>query len=236
MDGFCHANLNQTHLDQRVSLTVLVMLILTLRSLMASDFWLDISNRGNHLDCYRCLSDVLMMSKDQNLDSLTCAIALVLTSVRPLHRLELQAALKVCRLEASGWLVGSFHPGRVQRCSPWESMFRCTELEFVHFSLRYMPTFLQSFRIRGIDTSHRTIAVACLAQMEMDSGVQANSKDCISSFSEYARQNWRHHYQAASRKSLFSPSTLPPNCSLDSNSEDRSGSPDIEDWSFIYKE
>lgn len=87
----------------------------------------------------------------------------------------------------------------------FESLFKIANSEQVSFSLQGMELLLRTFRIRGIDTSHRTIAMTCLAQVELDEGSHflEGWQRGRSAFSHYAKQNWQYHHSIAQRTSLY---------------------------------
>lgn len=173
-------------------------------------------------DCYQIMCEALRSCANLEFKALSCATSCVLNSTRPLQGAELQTAVQ---LYVSHRLVQArecsmpnqaLEDYRVSTTRPhlWykPSLFSLDEQGQIQFTSQAMPAFLQSFRIRGIDTSHRTIAVICLAQIECESGInnlRARETPYPVAFTTYARENWEHHVQMAEKKSLmFSDPTL----------------------------
>lgn len=67
-----------------------------------------------------------------------------------------------------------------------------------------MRYFLHNFRIQGIDPSHRSIAIGCIRQIELEEKLEdwEKVKNGASGFLYYAMQYWQHHYRVALRSSL----------------------------------
>lgn len=87
-----------------------------------------------------------------------------------------------------GWLLG-FGP-----------LFIVDRHDCVSFGLPEMSRFLTGFRIRGIDASHRTIAMISLAFRELN--ISEKAPDMPMDFRGYAAENWHRHYQIATRTSI----------------------------------
>lgn len=157
--------------------------------------------------CRQVLLRAFGLCSDKAFQQLSCTISCVLSSARPLNVTELQAAVKIffvaLRQER---LVSSV---TVKDFTIWlrkfEPLFKWDDGGYVSFGQSEMQYFLRNFCIQGIDASHRTIAIICLEQIELQSSVEGwdsmEGEGCA--FSRYATQYWRYHHQIARKTSLF---------------------------------
>lgn len=174
-----------------------------------------LDTREKHRHCCRALRSLARNYEEDIWRKLCCAISLLLCVTRSLRRNELSAAtmLVVCSLLAH-------QPGEEYyldvESSPEDSWLEaggdilrvdgCGKVEFVNPS---MEVFLRTFRVKGIDPSHNTIATACLSQVELN-GPDAFLKQPQtvwkykgSAFSAYAEENLDFHRgQAAKSRQL----------------------------------
>lgn len=167
--------------------------------------------------CQGVLSRAFCMCQDHESEDLACAISCSLNSCRPLHTSELQDAV-----------IMNAYSQRSERCwrgrSPIEfqtwlakfgMLFVVDKAGYILFGIAETSYFLRNFRIRGIDGSHRTIAMICLACMELSNQWPVIS--IPSPFSTYAAQYWEHHCHIAARSSMSLRYEGPPRRSTRSN-------------------
>lgn len=163
--------------------------------------------------CREALLKVFRYCTDHDFRQVSCVISCVLTARRPLKIQELVGAVKL-----STWMLQQQFPLSIpststQDNSAWLRYFRFllkTNVEGqVSFKQHAMAFFLQRFRIEGIDTSHRTIALLCNGLNEFEGFVpdtemngQAVSQRTTSSFATYASKHSQYHYHIASKSSL----------------------------------
>lgn len=137
----------------------------------------------------------------------TCAISCVLSSEQ---RLSVQALSEAVAL----YMEYQEHTISARECmiafqsslTMLESLFSTTASGQLTFTTPTMPQFLRTYPIRGIDVSHRTIAMLCREQMQRIHEEEHENRQPAhdrSAFSAYAVQNWQHHYRIAKRTSLF---------------------------------
>lgn len=125
-----------------------------------------------------------------------CAISILSTRLRPLHKEEITAAVKLntsmCGESADHFCLSVSNQMMVENSNG-----------VVDFVNSRMKDFLQTFHIRGIDTSHKTIANICKMQHDLDnSNVQQTlafeaNLHVNSAFSGYADKYWRMHQKQA---------------------------------------
>lgn len=139
-----------------------------------------------------------------NFPSLACSISCVLGSKEQLSVSALCEAVNLY-LEHTDRLAA--HKG-VKEFGCWlrtfGDLFTIQESALVIFALPSMKTFLTSFPIQGIDSSQKTIAMLCLAQVELDCGNNPTIDDAgdLSEFSAYASANWKQHQRIARKSSI----------------------------------
>lgn len=128
------------------------------------------------------------------------AISLVLNSFRPLHRQELEAALAVLsqqNISTDAIKQDGTANGFVFEENDWlrtsEVFMTETTCGNVDFRMPTMKAFLRLVPIRGIDSSHRTIAVACRRQVIADT----SQHNFMTAFSGYATEHWAKHVKIA---------------------------------------
>lgn len=158
--------------------------------------------------CRQNLKQTFRNSDGQSFAYVCCAISCVLNSRNPLHISAINVAVT---------LVIN-HRRTVQDPHEYESIagrrwFEACSLVLhkdtkgrVHFRTAAMPLFLWAFCIRGLDASHRTIALACLIQTQLDRLSSMRSRDAApavsfplasSRFSAYAASNSDYHCEKA---------------------------------------
>lgn len=136
------------------------------------------------------------------------AISCILNSLRPLHAREVDTATSLFVEYADS--KQSSHDEDQLTGKAWfdrcESLLVVDNAGIVRFASGFMPQFLRQFRIRGIDTTHQTIATACLIQIDLDEAAEnhplAASMPCLPVdphlvFSGYAEKYWRKHCRNA---------------------------------------
>ncbi|KAK5074933.1 hypothetical protein LTR64_001138 [Lithohypha guttulata] len=158
-------------------------------------------------------SPVLAWSSAEKLFLKSSATVRIMIFAKPLRVHELEDAVTL-----STWMLLQQFPSTIPPSSPednstWLRYFELllkTNVEGqVSFKQHAMAFFLQRFRIEGIDTSHRTIALLCNELNELegfvpDTGIngQPVSQRTTSSFATYASKHSQYHYHIASKSSL----------------------------------
>ncbi|KAK5098422.1 hypothetical protein LTS08_006555 [Lithohypha guttulata] len=134
-------------------------------------------------------------------DDWSYALSCVLNSVRPLRVVELQED----QTDALPLINALQHPSTV---------FREDDAGYVNFLSPAMYTYLRTFRIKGLDPSHKTIASICLAELasiKAANNADTGARDGGSAFATYAREHWRYHCEAASASGPpLIPASKPP--------------------------
>lgn len=146
--------------------------------------------------CCQQLRSVLERESAVGFLCVCCAISILATRLRPLHKQEVVAAVKLNKSmcgEESGHFCFSVS----------NQMMAIDDKGVVDFANPKMKDFLKTFHIRGIDISHRTIAKICRMQKDIDAksvqellafdaGIHVNSP-----FSGYAAKYWEIHQKQA---------------------------------------
>lgn len=154
-------------------------------------------------NCSTALNDALELCSHEDFLRLSCAISCVLNSDQNLTTVALWDAVA---LYVDGSTVNKSEAALAE-WHAWIHRFRSIILAEsrgrVTFTLSAMPDFLRSFVIRGIDASHRTIAIVCLAQLTIESEVRCEGKDLDrSDLSIYVEKHWRWHRNLAYRSNI----------------------------------
>lgn len=158
--------------------------------------------RESLVKCQQVLSRGFCMCRNHDSEDLACAISCTLSSSRPLHTSELQDAVAMhayAQHSREEWRDRSTMEFRIW-LARFGALFAVDDTGYIFFGIAEMSYFLRSFRIRGIDASHRTIAMICLAFIDLNDQWSVESISCP--FSSYAAQNWEYHYQIAARSSI----------------------------------
>lgn len=153
--------------------------------------------------CSIVLRKAFQVCDDAMFPELACVISCVLSSGQNLSMAALRDALAIfvdgTSPEISKRSVSDF--------SEWLGKFRYLFVvkgsDRVAFKLPSMTQFLLSFTIRGIDASHRTIAIVCLAQVMSDIENQRRCKhNTRSDLAMYAERNATRHKLIAERSNI----------------------------------
>lgn len=140
-----------------------------------------------------------------------CALSLVLNSLQILQKDELTAAVSVVMASYQKFRQEGGDGKDLQQTSTndWfqtaNALLEVDESGFVCFKVPSMKDFLRAFWVRGIDSSHKTIATACLTQTAIDKPGEPDDsrKDPstlayrCSAFSPYASQHCELHVRKA---------------------------------------
>lgn len=159
-------------------------------------------------DMVDCCQTLLGLMENPNLQfaNFSCLISCVLNTARPLHKLELEAALRLHKLQDD---IQENKQDESNASVKWlmiyDGVFRQDDKGYIHFRNQAMPAFLHNFRIDGIDPSHKTIATICLAAIKEycrasnDHNVSSKDEDA---FTAYSHEFWRFHCKEAAKSSL----------------------------------
>lgn len=155
--------------------------------------------------CPRILREALCQTSDRDRTLLLCAVSCVLGSNQQMSVDALRGAVMLyawnldeCPMPLS---LGIFR----QWLGNFARIFRVNHSDLVAFAIPAMAQFLRTFPARGLDASQRTIAMLCLAQVQLDSKHDCReelSRQSSIGFSQYARDNSHYHEQTAARCSL----------------------------------
>lgn len=167
-----------------------------------------IINRSELEECRQALRRVFEDCSMPEFQSISCAISCVLNSGRLLTRCELVAAANLFLLD-NGIPIREQQRIRVEdwlrKCHPILLDTLDGKIDFVHS--RAMKAFLRSFRIRGIDTSHRTLGVVCRNYIELSRHLMRDVRtqsiglgvhQAVKALSEYVTAFGNHHLRLAS--------------------------------------
>lgn len=139
---------------------------------------------------------------EDHAEDLACVISCILSGFGRLNVSELRSAVAMhayAQRSERYWIdhsTANFHAWLVS----FGTMFAIDGASYVCFAVAEMPHFLSNFRIRGIDGSHRTIAMISLAFVELQASVRAHGMPL--DFWGYASGNWRQHYHIAARSCI----------------------------------
>lgn len=153
--------------------------------------------------CSVALKRALQMCDDANFPQFACIVSCVLSSEQQLSVEALRDALAIFVDGTSAHLSER----KTSELREWLESFRYLltigASDKVAFKSPAMPKFLLSFTIRGMDASHRTIAIVCLAQIlseiEQQHWYDQNSS---SDLSVYAKRNVIRHKVIAERLNI----------------------------------
>lgn len=144
-----------------------------------------------------------LASDDSHFDVISCALSCILVAVRLLSVPELIDATTIS-LEAQdkaaltrGMQTHDFLYWLRQREHP----FHIDENLRITFEDKNMPHFLRKVPVRGVDNTHRTLAMICLRRMQKceNSDARRNPSDDTSPLMDYAACFWKHHCELAAR-------------------------------------
>lgn len=171
-------------------------------------------NRSDFEECRQALRRTFQDCNQAEFRFVTCLIPCVLNCVRWLSRPEILAAATLLNpdrystklVNANQW---SQEEHWLQKCS---SIITETPGGNMIFHSQAMRVFLRSFNIPGVDTSHRTLALICRNQIELNrhfnvalppdpngSGILG----AVQVFSLYATAFGNHHLKVASLTSMI---------------------------------
>lgn len=157
--------------------------------------------------CRQALLTSFRLCNNDEFQRLSCVISCTLNSVRPLKISELEDAVATSLgLQPH---QSSLSTLKMRDFASWVckfgAIFKLNDRGEVLFLQDAMNHFLHGFCVQGIDASHRTIAMICLEQIELEAEFEDWEKveGEQSAFLNYAKQHWQHHYQIAGKKSLF---------------------------------
>lgn len=164
--------------------------------------------------CRESFETAIKQCPDSKFPQMAAATSFVLNSLQPMQSSEISAAIEVY----VGGTLNDRHWQARDGPKPWQGWLELCQTflttdpaGYVHFNALRMSCFLRNSRISGIDASHRTIATACLIQVELDNGTYSlldetstcSGKDHpITAFSSYAAKHWKEHCRIARRSSL----------------------------------
>lgn len=169
-----------------------------------------IVNRSDLEQCRQALRRVFEDCSTSDFQTISCAISCVLNSGRPLTRYELTAATNLFHLDKD-WEVSIREQQWIQvndwlrKCHPILRETPDGKIVFLHS--RAMKAFLRSFRIRGLDSSHRTLGVICRNHIELDRRPMQDARNqsmrpgirrAVQALSEYVTAFGNHHLRLAS--------------------------------------
>lgn len=166
--------------------------------------WRDpITKREGLLKCSVALQKSFQVCDDASFPQLACSISCVLSSGQHLSVAALRDALAIF-VDGTSAEVSK---RRTSELSKWlrkfKYLFAVKTSARVVFKLPEMTEFLLSFTIRGIDASHRTIAIICLAQIMSDVENQHRfDQNARSDLAIYAERNAIRHKLAAERSNI----------------------------------
>jgi len=152
--------------------------------------------------CQEVLLRAFRISTEEDTEDLVCTISCTLSATRCLHTSEMRDAIAMhayAQRSERYWIdhsTADFHAWLMK----FGALFTINDEACVAFGMAEMAHFLRSFRIRGIDSSHRTVAMICLAFRELDN--LRRVKGMPSPFSSYAACNWQHHHRIAAKSSI----------------------------------
>lgn len=140
--------------------------------------------------------------------SISCALSCVLRSFRPLRRMEIAGAV-ILFLASRSVSTSEFACEKDLSASWLEEcggILAEDENGYVHFAQSSIRFFLSNYQIHGVDSTHATISMICLSQVEIQTSqrVRQNAQSACgkaqllaaTALSEYAGQFWVRHYQA----------------------------------------
>lgn len=162
--------------------------------------------------CRQALQVLFRDCRQSEFEDICCAISCVYSSVRPLSRDELSAAINLYSL-GRDWKK-AMEDEQWTQLDQW--FYKCrsifvetldSKIDFVRSTS--MRLLLRNVRIPGIDTSHRTLGILCRNQMELQSFHARNGvarPDLVrdmQAMSTYVREFGSRHLQAASLTSII---------------------------------
>lgn len=167
----------------------------------------DLVREADFEACRDSLEKTFRRCEQNSFSQICCALSLLLSGLRPLKWVELDAAVSLVmhyrqrlRVQANADPKdGLLSTDRYLDLA--DAVMTIDETGHVGFRNKCMGEFLHTFWIRGIDTSHKTISRACLAQIEtnkIDATNSAVPDESLSmyknsAFSEYASQHEQEH-------------------------------------------
>jgi len=164
-----------------------------------------VMSRSEFEDCRRRLTRAFRTCTDVEFVALTTILTLLLHSFRPLYVPEVTAvvnALDERSDRGDGYITELDLKGLMSKCDKLVSVDPMGNLEIQSHALR---RFLIAYQIAGIDRSQKTIAKACLLQLEQDMQRQRSTLSVASKpgpFAKYAAWYWEAHYRCAESLSL----------------------------------
>lgn len=166
--------------------------------------------------CRQSLIRAIRGTTDIEFQQLSCALTCVLTARRSLALAELEDALGLWATIAPwGSAVGSRQLASRKRPAclrTFDIIFEVDAHDRVSFQIPGMVSFLQRCRIKGLDSSHRTLATLCNEQNKLDSvdlkfEAEADGWELLDHnsgvFSGYAKKYCHYHLSLAQRTSLM---------------------------------
>jgi len=165
--------------------------------------------------CRDSLGTALRKCPNSKFAHVAAATSFVLTSFQPMQTSEISAAVEVF-VEGP---QGISRQGGAEANRPWHGWLEICDTfltedsaGFVHFTEFHMLCFLRSFRVSGIDASHRATATACLIQVRLDGCLDCRKSGAFhrlsesstsTAFSIYADKFWKEHCRIARKSSLM---------------------------------
>lgn len=152
--------------------------------------------------CQEVLLRAFRVSTEEDTEDLVCTISCTLSTTRCLHTSEMRDAVAMhayAQRSERYWIdhsTADFHAWLMK----FGALFTINDAACVSFSMAEMAHFLRSFRICGIDSSHRTVAMICLAFQELNNLRRVDGMP--SPFSSYAACNWQYHHRIAAKSSI----------------------------------
>jgi len=158
-------------------------------------------------NCRQSLKITFTRCRGRNFSYACFAISCVLNSQRRLHTTELSTAVMLLFEQYN--ILGTKTTIKETERNCWledcAAILSEDSSGLVDFTANAMPAFVSAFRIRGIDVSHRTIALACLVQHELSRDVHYETYETNRAgpmFSDYAAKYWRFHCEKAEQSGL----------------------------------
>lgn len=156
--------------------------------------------------CRQILISSFTACNDTEFQLISCAISCIMAAVRRLHVSELQGGIAIY-FEAqyqSDFATKMTQDEFVATIQRHIFLYKVEQDQTVSFSHCGMATFLQNYRIKGVDASNRTIAMICRAQIQTYQSYNFRSQytDHSFSFLDYAQRYCQYHCQIAMRTCL----------------------------------
>lgn len=163
--------------------------------------------RQKMLECPHLLQDMLLESEQADFRPIATVLSCVLNKRGKLSRRALQEAVELhARLERRSAPIYNEQLDFQEWLKRLYPVIATTSAGHIEFGHRAMPSFLHAYPLRGIDASHRILAMLCLAQRRLDMDSRRyvlGDGPSKHSFALYAATHWQSHCRIARQSSLF---------------------------------